>query len=318
MLSFALLLGCPPPPSETNTDEALTALDTKLKALEAELEELKTSLSTTTGTCDCLAIEGQIGELEDQINSYVPDLATLFDGLIEIDAANNVVRIVGANLQVVNGSDLNLTNDVNEPFAGLGNVIIGYNEDTVGASRTGSHNLILGTDNSYTSYGAIVSGANNQVTGPNTAVIAGTDSTANGTSSVVVGGGNNDAVGDSSVVVGGDNNTAETLGSVITGGRNMVSSIDYQIVPGPMAAAAALCTPGDETLPPKVVDAVFVPNTVDGQTVCLAVVGAGGCKNVYNFTTHDGSYQEVDEVACDVPANYTNPNNVGMWACCVR
>ena len=68
------------------------------------------------------------------------------------DAANEVV-ITGANLRIVNG--LGNTRTTN----GLGNLIVGYNEPRAsGNIETGSHNIIVGFQHSFTSFGGLVAG----------------------------------------------------------------------------------------------------------------------------------------------------------------
>ena len=104
------------------------------------------------------------------------------------------IQFEGVNVQVVGG--------VGTP-TGLGNLIIGYNADTGSTpTRTGSHNLILGSDNSYTGEGGIVAGRDNSI----------------GTAGVILGGHSNQA-GDG-VVLSGHNNTAGIQGVVLTGVEN--------------------------------------------------------------------------------------------------
>jgi hypothetical protein len=86
------------------------------------------------------------------------------------DAANEVV-ITGANLRIVNG--LGNTRTTN----GLGNLIVGYNEPRAGGNEeTGSHNIIVGWQHSFTSFGGLVAGAQNDITG-DFASVTGGDST---------------------------------------------------------------------------------------------------------------------------------------------
>ena len=60
------------------------------------------------------------------------------------------IQFSGVNLQVINGSKSESVSN------GTGNLIIGYDEAP--GTQTGSHNLLLGTGNSYTSYGGIIAG----------------------------------------------------------------------------------------------------------------------------------------------------------------
>ena len=68
------------------------------------------------------------------------------------------IRLQGVNVQVVNGLGDTQTEN------GLGNVIVGYNEfstrgpDEPDDVRTGSHNLVGGAGNSFSSHGGVVVG----------------------------------------------------------------------------------------------------------------------------------------------------------------
>jgi hypothetical protein len=63
-----------------------------------------------------------------------------------------------ANIQVVNGEGKTATDN------GEGNIVIGYNETP--GTETGSHNLVLGGTQDYTSYADILGGTNNTATAP--------------------------------------------------------------------------------------------------------------------------------------------------------
>ena len=59
---------------------------------------------------------------------------------------------------------------------GLGNFIIGYNElagISVVPFRTGSHNIVLGQCQGYTSYGGFLGGRVNGITGPYASIVGG-------------------------------------------------------------------------------------------------------------------------------------------------
>src|SRR5262244_1312814 len=73
-------------------------------------------------------------------------LAALEYKLQYISGGPNEVVITGANLRIVNG--LGATDTTN----GLGNLIVGYNESRVGDIHTGSHNIVLGFQNSFSSF----------------------------------------------------------------------------------------------------------------------------------------------------------------------
>src|SRR4051794_26178148 len=63
------------------------------------------------------------------------------------------LTISGENVRLVNGTGGTFTSN------GLGNLIVGYNSSP--RSQTGSHNIMLGSDQSFTSWGDIVGGAHN-------------------------------------------------------------------------------------------------------------------------------------------------------------
>ncbi|MBI4586074.1 MAG: hypothetical protein HY717_18855 [Planctomycetes bacterium] len=104
----------------------------------------------------------------------------------------------GVNIQILNGLGETGT------FNGSGNLILGYQEPLPDANkRGGSHNLILGMENNYTSFGGIVGGIGNSAAGP---------------FSSVLGGQANQAIGQGSVVTGGSGNTSAGLNSSLVGG----------------------------------------------------------------------------------------------------
>ncbi len=78
------------------------------------------------------------------------------------------VYLTGYNLHIQSGSG-STTATPN----GYGNLIIGYNEAGSSPKRTGSHNLILGTQNNYSSYGGIVDGNANTISGIYASVVGG-------------------------------------------------------------------------------------------------------------------------------------------------
>ena len=115
------------------------------------------------------------------------------------------IRIEGANLQIVNG-----TGTTNGAVDGLGNLIVGYNEPGASPSdnRTGSHNIVTGQRNNFSSYGGLVTGTGNTVSGDWSSVSGGWNNTASGKYSSVSGGQFNTASGRYSSVSGGNNRSA--------------------------------------------------------------------------------------------------------------
>ncbi len=74
------------------------------------------------------------------------------------------VRFSAVNVQVLSGSG-----STGGAVNGRGNLVIGYDE--MPGSQTGSHNLVLGSHQTYTSYASIVGGTHNNATGAYTAVL---------------------------------------------------------------------------------------------------------------------------------------------------
>jgi len=121
------------------------------------------------------------------------------------------LRFTGINVQIVSGAGL-----TSGPLNGTGNLIVGYNEagfctnpsplgttcnttadcsgggtcnTAFGTVKTGSHNLIVGAAHSYSSYGGLVAGTGNTVSGPDASIAGGFINTASGPWSSVSGGG---------------------------------------------------------------------------------------------------------------------------------
>ncbi len=130
------------------------------------------------------------------------------------------IRITGVNVQIVNGLGATETTNC------VGNLIVGYNEtgNPNGDDRTGSHNLVAGSKNSYSSYGGLVVASENTISAGYATVSAGQNHVASGLASSVSGGHFNTASGFFSSVTGGENNTASVAHSSVTGGESNVAN----------------------------------------------------------------------------------------------
>ncbi len=150
------------------------------------------------------------------LEAKVGALETLLAG---VTRNGDTLLLSGMNLQVVNGQGTTASSN------GLGNVIIGYNEDD-GATetRTGSHYLIIGEEHDWSSYSGIVAGYGNSATGIYASVTGGQYNTASSFGASVTGGQYNTASGGVSSVTGGRNNTASDSSSSVTGGRDNTAS----------------------------------------------------------------------------------------------
>jgi hypothetical protein len=144
----------------------------------------------------------------------------------------------GINVQIVNGSgDAQTVN-------GMGNLIVGYNRASTGAfscsigaadsqaacatvggvwaqsHKGGSHNIVGGDFNSYSSWGGLVMGLENALTAPYAAIIAGARNHAGASFASVSGGSYNTASGIYSSVSAGFANRASGEFSGVGGGSN--------------------------------------------------------------------------------------------------
>lgn len=152
----------------------------------------------------------------DQCAVLEPRIAALEELLSDVSKVGDNLVVSGANLQVVDGSG-----STAGPPNGRGNLIVGYNEDdqAPAAVRTGSHNIIVGRENGYSSYGGLVAGFDNTVAAPMASVTGGNLNFASGAYSSVCGGYANEASGEAAAVGGGDFNLAAGLDSSVSGGR---------------------------------------------------------------------------------------------------
>jgi hypothetical protein len=135
------------------------------------------------------------------------------------------VQFSAVNVQVVSGSG-----STSATPTGEGNLVVGYAENTAGRAQTGSNDLVVGSENSWKSYGEIVGGFKNVGNGKyatavgdaNTAagaysLAAGALNKASGIGSSAIGGDHNETSGEWSSVSGGEHNSATAPGSSILG-----------------------------------------------------------------------------------------------------
>jgi trimeric autotransporter adhesin len=164
----------------------------------------------------------------------------------EIGVAGPHIIFSGANIHIVSGSGA--TNDHGNP-TGLGNLIIGYDEDPVNyfaggpgggiplspGDRSGSHNLVIGVANRFTeaASGGLVAGALNTIRSPGASVTGGELNTASGSLASVSGGIKNTASGIAASVSGGGANTADGgEGASVSGGALNTASGSEAAVSG--------------------------------------------------------------------------------------
>jgi hypothetical protein len=140
----------------------------------------------------------------------------------------------GCNVFVNDGGHKTSAIVHNAAGQGLGNLIIGYNatDSYFGDIRKGSHNLILGDQNNYTSYGGIVDGIGNAIKAPYASVYGGSVNTASGECASVCGGFGNAATGFIALVCGGAGNHATGAWASISGGADNEASGTWASING--------------------------------------------------------------------------------------
>ncbi len=169
------------------------------------------------------ALESRIEELE----GLLQDVSRLIDP----NTGYDTVRFEGVNVQIVNGSGT-----TGGETLGTGNLIIGYNElrDNGGNYRDGSHMLVIGEMNNYTSdsHGGMVVGSWNETSAPFASVSGGANNIASDEFASVLGGVANTASGEASSVSGGGWNTASGDGASVSGGIQNRASGEVSSVSG--------------------------------------------------------------------------------------
>jgi hypothetical protein len=192
------------------------------EALQAKVVSLETSLNAllsadTTILTNLQAAQAQISALQAKVVTLeskptsgggLPDLDKYVS--IHTSPINGVngphIIFKGVNVHVQSGSGATVDT------TGLGNLIIGYNETdpAVGLIRTGSHNLVSGEMNSFSSSSGLVFGLRNSIRGQHATILSGERNVASGQYSSILGGGLNTASGQYSTVYGGQQNTSST------------------------------------------------------------------------------------------------------------
>ncbi len=174
--------------------------------------EAGTCKNTKTITYDALNLPGPSG-LE-TLNKILPHMSYIESGV----AGKPTIEFSDVNVQVVSGSG-STSGVVN----GEGNLVIGYDENPGNHEQSGSHNLILGEEQTFTSFGGILAGRTSTISGPFASVTGGLDNVASGEDSWVSGGQRNVASGFDSAISGGQLNEAGFIGSVSGGAQNRAS-----------------------------------------------------------------------------------------------
>lgn len=212
MLLFTLAGGSPP--ATAQGVGGANGLTQRLQALESTVADLEETVA-------------QQQELILELQTKLAPVELSFDTINDLSGPHLIFE--GVNVHVRNGAGATGP-DVN----GLGNLVVGYNETGPFAGpRGGSHNLVVGPEHGYSSFGGLVAGFSNNVSGISASVSGGIGSEASGDYASVSGGEKNIASGGGSSVSGGVVNTASgTLASVSGGSNNVAGGISASVSGG--------------------------------------------------------------------------------------
>jgi len=186
------------------------------------------------------SLQAQVTDLKDKVDSYQEffDYVTVDQSEIEGLKGPHVI-FTGANVHIRSGSgctdDWTYFGDNN--LLGLGNLIVGYNEQWgivyfPDRTSTGSHNLVVGPGHEYISYGGFVAGYGNYIRAPYSSVSGGQFNAVSGYYSSVSGGYHNVAEGDHSSISGGSGSIAIGDYSSVSGGNFNRPIGDYSSISG--------------------------------------------------------------------------------------
>jgi len=248
------------PDSETQ----LRALRQQVAAMRKQLNAARGDLSAASTTRESLqvqlsALQQQVDAMKRQLDTLRADVGGLransvwdLNGYLTFEVSNGYPTAVfrGVNVQIVNG--MGDTQTVN----GTGNLIVGYNRPSVGSficslgvtesaatcqanhglwaqsHKSGSHNIIGGDFNSYSSWGGLVMGMENAMSAPFASIGGGARNRAEGSFASISGGSFNTASGVYGNVAGGFDNHAIGEYTTVGGGSQRTSSGQYDWAAG--------------------------------------------------------------------------------------
>jgi uncharacterized coiled-coil protein SlyX len=192
-------------PMAASADETERGIRKEIEALEAKVSALSQTISALESQVASLqtsntALQGKIKALQTQLAAVQSNNALLLGPFVSVDPNPEIgvigpnIIFSGANIHIVSGSG---ATDDKGKTTGRGNLIIGYDEDPINpltgddsdglpimqapgfptplnpGDRGGSHNLVIGGGNRFTSVGGFVAGERNTVNGFGTSVSGG-------------------------------------------------------------------------------------------------------------------------------------------------
>jgi uncharacterized coiled-coil protein SlyX len=199
ILTFVVFCFVPTARPQSTSNNGIRQLVTEL---QTEVAQLQVTVQAQATTID--ALQNKLAEQNQELAQLTATVGSHEEKLRFVSVKDTEMFITGANLNIRDGSGFTSGTPGTTPN-GLGNLIIGYNECPAcpPASRSGSHNLVLGENNRYTSFGGIVASLGNSIAGPYATITGGGHSISSGLFSTVTGGTGNKVTAQSSSISGG-------------------------------------------------------------------------------------------------------------------
>jgi hypothetical protein len=240
-------------PSDTELRAVRQQVTTLRKQLAAARNEL-TAANTARQSLQVQfsAIQRQMEALATEVRGLRSNSVLDLNGYLTFDISSGYPTALfrGVNVQIVNGTGETQT------ATGTGNLIVGYNRPSVGSficslgvtesaatcqanhglwaqsHKSGSHNIIGGDFNSYSSWGGLVMGMENAMSSPFATIGGGARNRAEGSFASISGGSFNTASGVYGNVAGGFDNHAIGEYTTVGGGAQRTSSGQYDWAAG--------------------------------------------------------------------------------------
>jgi hypothetical protein len=211
--------------TEAQQTAAIVALQNSVASLQSTISSQQTAITNLKNTVNSQA--STISALQQK----TAPLSLMTDTTRSDKKKNTELYLTGVNVHLVSGSGLTSDNiSKGGGLLDLGNLILGYNAtgNPHGDVRTGSHNLILGDQNSYSAYGGLVAGFGNSIGGAYASISGGYNGIANGYYASISGGYSGIANGTYASISAGYFNTASgTCAAITGGGYNVVDTNSF-------------------------------------------------------------------------------------------
>lgn len=185
----------------------LSAITGQVSAAQQAIADLKTQATANSSTVSQLGQQvGQLSTAQTQLTSQLDNYASRVTAVETKTGSFSLATLDGQPAVVFSGVNLYLRNGVGESTTnGTGNLVIGYNaiRSTTTNVRTGSHNLIVGDYNNYSSYGTVVFGNFNSASAPYATVTGGSYGVVSAPNATISGGYANTVSGNGATASGG-------------------------------------------------------------------------------------------------------------------